>query len=154
MPPFPRWSAALLPLFLMAAVARAADPVTPELTPRLDQLLTEEMQAVQEAMHAIHTGIVTGDHATVAERAEAIHASFILKRELTEADRRDLKAAVPDDFLKRDQRFHATAAELAEAAEAKDTGQELHLYRRMTDSCIACHGEYVSDRFPGLKGPD
>ncbi|MFB6261458.1 MAG: hypothetical protein ABEK42_12470, partial [Thiohalorhabdaceae bacterium] len=90
------------------------------------------MQAVQEALHAIHTGLVTGDHASVAKKAQAIHDSFILKRELTETDRSDLKQAVPKRFLEMDRQFHTSAAELAEAARAGSTQRELALFQRMT----------------------
>lgn len=136
---------------LTAPSASAAEPVTPELTPKLDRLLREEMQAIQEAMHAIHTGLVTGDHATVADQAQAIHDSFILKRELTDADRRDLKKAAPKRFLKLDRKFHTRAAELAEAAQSGSTERELELFQRMTRACVQCHTEFVSDRFPALR---
>lgn len=128
-----------------------AEPVTPELTPKLDRLLREEMQAVQEAMNAVHTAVVTGDHSVVAEKAQAIHDSFILKRELTVGDRRDLKETVPKRFLDLDQQFHTQAADLAEAARTQSTARELKLFQRMTRSCIQCHAAYVGDRFPDLK---
>lgn len=143
----------LLAAILTAPSTLAAEPVTPNLTPKLDRLLREEMQAIQEAMHAVHTGLVTGDHATVAEKAQAIHDSFILKRELTDSDRRDLKKAVPKRFLKMDRQFHTSAGELAEAARAGSTQRELAIFQRMTRSCAKCHAEFVGDRFPDINQP-
>lgn len=154
--PLPRFATRIglvvLAGLLAAPAVPAAEPVTPDLTPKLDRLLREEMQAIQEAMGAVHAALVTGDHDTVAQKAQAIHDSFILKRELTDADRRDLKAAVPQRFLEMDKGFHVSAGELAEAARAGDTGRELKLFRRMTEACISCHAEFVGDRFPNLEG--
>jgi cytochrome c556 len=146
-----RLAALALAGVLATGAAPAAEPVTPELTPKLDRLLREEMQAIQEAMQEAYAALVTGDHATVAEQAQAIHDSFILKRELTATDRRDLKGAVPKRFLKMDQRFHRQAAKLAEAARAEDTAREMTLFRQMSQACIRCHSTYVHDRFPGLE---
>lgn len=145
-------AAVVLACALLAAPAAgaAAEPVVPKLTPKLDRLLRQEMNAVDDAMRAIFSAIVTGDHATVADKAERIHASFILKGNLTPADREDLKAAVPPAFLKLDQAFHQDAAALAEAGRARDTARELEVFRDMQRACVECHSRYVTDRFPGL----
>jgi mono/diheme cytochrome c family protein len=131
-------------------LAGAAEPVTGQLTPKLDRLLRQEMRAIDGAMRAIFGALVSGNHAAVAEKARRIHRSFILQRELTAADRRDLKAAVPPAFLRLDKRFHDQAAALAEAARAEDPDRQLRLFQEMTGACIDCHRRYVSDRFPGL----
>lgn len=141
----------LVILLAAPAQAMAAEPVTPQLTPKLDRLLRQEMRAIDRAMGTILSAIVTGDHATVADQAERIHASFILKQELTPADKRDLKAAVPKAFLKLDQAFHRDAAKLAEAARAGDARRELAVFRKMSRACVTCHSRFVSDRFPGLQ---
>lgn len=127
------------------------DAVTPELTPKLERLLRQEMQAILGAMDTLFEGIVTGDHATVADKARRIHDSFILKRSLTAQDRKDLKAAVPPRFLELDKRFHKAAAKLAEAAEERDVQRELAIYTRMSRACVTCHSDYVTKRFPGLR---
>ncbi|MFP4561152.1 MAG: cytochrome c [Thiohalorhabdus sp.] len=150
----------LLPLLLMALATAPAtggaesQAVTEDLTPKLDRLLREEMQAIQESMATAFAALVTGDHDTVAEEARGIHDSFILKRSLTEEDRRDLREAVPEGFVRLDQRFHAAAAELAEVAEEGDADRQLEVYNRMTRDCVACHSRYVTGRFPGLEGAD
>ena len=146
-------AALVLASALIAGPAPAAKPVTPALTPKLDQLLREEMQAILEAMNRTYEALVTGDHTTVAEQAQAIHDSFILKRELTDADRKALKEAVPKRFLKMDRQLHTSAAELAEAARAGSTQRELAIFQRMTHACVQCHTEFVGDRFPAINQP-
>jgi cytochrome c556 len=124
--------------------------VTPELTEKLRELLQKEMQLVSDAMGTIHEAIVTGDHASVAEQATAIHESFVLKQNLTQAHRKDLLEAVPRDFVERDKKFHADAARLAEAARRQDTAAELELFQRLTRQCTGCHARHVSNQFPDL----
>lgn len=128
----------------------AADPVTPKLTDKLSQLLKQEMRSIQSAMASIHVSIVTGEHEQVATNAQQIHDSFIMKQALTEQDKKDLMSAVPTGFVELDKNFHRLAAGLAEAAQKKDTQKQYELYNEMTGSCIACHSQYVSDRFDGL----
>lgn len=146
---------ALLIIPLSAGADNEGDQdVTAALTPKLRGLLQQEMRHITDAMQSIYEGIVTGDHARVQDKAQAIHDSFILKQELTPADRKDLAGAVPKDFIKRDKRFHATAAELAAAARQKDTAAELARFESMTRQCADCHGRYVSQRFPGVTPSD
>ena len=102
------------------------------------------------ASQEIQGAIVTGDHATVANRAQQILDSFILEQSLTEQDKKDLMAAVPPEFVELDGAFHETSAELAAAARARDVAQELSLFAQMNDSCVQCHARFASDRFPGL----
>ncbi|KFZ30839.1 hypothetical protein IDSA_07075 [Pseudidiomarina salinarum] len=143
--------AAILISLAVATVALAAEPVTPKLTDKLSRLLQQEMRSIQAAMGTIHTAMVTGEHEAVARNAQQIHDSFILKQSMTEQDRKDLMAAVPNGFIKLDKEFHKLAAELAEAGKMKNTEKQSQLYSEMSRACIACHGEYVSDRFPGLN---
>ncbi|MFO7529480.1 MAG: cytochrome c [Marinobacter sp.] len=138
-------------LVALSASVMAAEPVTPKLTDKLSQLLQQEMRSVQSAMASIHTAMVTGEHETVATSAQKIHDSFILQQELTEQDRKDLMSAVPEGFVTLDKEFHKLAASLAEAGRKENTNEQRQLYDEMTRNCIACHGTYVSDRFPGVN---
>lgn len=130
--------------------AEAAEPVGPKLTPRLKELIIQEMQLITGASAEVFQAIVTGDHATVAAQAHQIHESFIMKQSLTDQDMADLKAAVPPEFLALDGELHGASAKLAEAAQAQNVAQELELFAQMTQNCVACHATYASDRFPGL----
>ncbi len=130
----------------------AAEPVAPNLTPKLQKLFAEEMTAILQASQRIVAGLVTGDHATVAENARAIHDSFILDKNLTQQDREDLETAVPAAFLELDNAFHQTAAKLAEAAGRKDPDLQQYFFGRMLETCRTCHAKYATDKFPALGG--
>ena len=136
---------------LLAGSALAAEPVGPGLSGKLRGLLVEEMTQIEAAMQAAYSAIVQGNHGAVAQKGQAIHDSFILEQSLTEQDRRDLKAAVPQKFLQIDQRFHRLAAALAQAGRQKNTREQVDVFNRMTESCVACHSRYVTDRFEGLQ---
>jgi hypothetical protein len=144
----------LAPAMLLGSVAIGhAEPVGPQLTDKLRETLREEMQQILAASQDILAALVIGDHANVATLAQQIDASFILEQALTEQDLRDLEAAAPPAFLELDAAFHATSAELAAAAQAKNAAREAELFGRMVQECTECHGRFATDRFPGLE-PD
>lgn len=144
-------TAAVLLGLAVSASPLAAEPVTPNLTDKLSRLLQQKMRSVQSAMATIHTAMVTGEHDTVSTSAQQIHDSFILQQELTDQDRKDLMSAVPKGFIKLDKEFHKLATLLAETGRKENTKKQRQLYDEMTRNCIACHGKYVSDRFPDVN---
>jgi len=138
----------------ISAASLAAEPVRPDLTLKLQGLLKKEMIQVEQAMQAVYSAIVQGRHAVVAEKGQSIHDSFILEQALSDEDRQDLKAAVPPEFLQMDAYLHELSASLAEAGRAEDTSRQVYIFGRMTESCVACHSTYVTDRFEGLEVSD
>ncbi len=120
------------------------------LPPKLRGLLIQEMNAILDASKMILDAMVRGQDEMVADRAQAIHDSFIMKQAMTVDDRKALMAAVPNDFLKRDQAFHALSARLADAARKGDRSEQLSLYQQLIGACIDCHRHHAQDRFPGL----
>ncbi|CAM3482291.1 hypothetical protein [Halomonas lysinitropha] len=138
----------------ISATSLAAEPVRPDLTPKLQGLLKKEMIQVELAMQDVYSAILQGRHTTVAEKGQSIHDSFILDQSLTNQDRQDLKAAVPPEFLQMDAYLHELSASLAEAGRTEDTPRQVELFGRMTESCVACHSAYVADRFEGLQASD
>lgn len=132
----------------------AAEPIRPDLTPKLQGLLQQEMIQIELAMQEVYSAMLQGQHAVVAEKGQSIHDSFILEQSLTDEDRQDLKAAVPQEFLQLDGYLHELSASLAEAGRAEDTPRQVEIFGRMTESCVACHSAYVTDRFEGLEGAD
>lgn len=146
-----KFTAAILLGLAVSGSPLAEEPVTPKLTDKLSRLLQQEMRSVQSAMATIHTAMVTGEHDTVAASAQQIHDSFILQQKLTDQDRKDLMSVVPKGFIRLDKEFHKLAASLAEAGRKQNTKKQRQLYDEMTRNCIACHGKYVSDRFPGVN---
>lgn len=138
----------------VSAASLAAEPIRPELTPKLQGLLKKEMIQIELAMQEVYSAILQGHHAVVAEKGKSIHDSFIMEQSLNDQDRQDLKGAVPPEFLKMDSYFHELSASLAEAGRGKDTLQQVEIFGRMTESCVACHSTYVTDQFEGLESSD
>lgn len=138
----------------LSTASLAAEPVRPNLTPKLQGLLKKEMIQIELAMQEVYSAIIQGRHAVVAEKGQSIHDSFILEQSLTDEDRQDLKNAVPAEFLEMDGYLHELSASLAEAGHAQDTARQVALYAQMTESCVACHSAYVTDRFEGLEGAE
>ena len=151
MKPFRSSLAALMLALALPLGAAAAEPVGPKLPPKVRGLLIQEMNAILEASREILDALVRGRDEVVAEKARAIHDSFILKQEMTEADREALRQAVPKAFVQRDRAFHELTGELAEAGREGDDARQRRLFGRMVDQCAACHARYAHDRFPGLQ---
>lgn len=132
--------------------AKEPDPIGPKLTPRLKQMLSEEMLSVRQASKQILDGLIVGDHSLVAAQAQQIYDSFILARALTEQDKKDLTKAAPPEFLVLDGQFHATAKKLSDAALQKDYELQRFYYSRLVDSCQTCHTQFATDKFPAFSG--
>ncbi|MGM0583824.1 MAG: cytochrome c [Pseudomonadota bacterium] len=132
------------------AFGQQANPVSPDLTPKLRELLRKEMLSIEDASKQILSALIAGDDARVAELAQKIHDSFILQQSMTPQDKRDLMAAVPEGFVRRDRAFHETSADLAKAARDGDRVRQHEEFGRMIEACTACHATYATDRFPGL----
>lgn len=141
--------AGCLMAFVGIAAAQEAAPVNvgDKLPPNVRALLIQEMQAVLTASQTILEGIVKGQHELVAEKAEGIHNSFILKQKMTPEDRKALMAAVPSAFVQRDRAFHKLSADLAVAARAENQAQERELFGQMVEACTGCHSKYAGGRF-------
>jgi hypothetical protein len=132
------------------ALAQDTEPVSPKLTPKLQDLVRKEMLSINGASQQILAALVAGDDARVAELAQQIHDSFILRQSMTPEDKADLMAAVPEGFVQQDRAFHEISAELARAArDGSRMGQHEH-FNRMIEACSACHAQYATDRFPGF----
>lgn len=130
------------------ALAQSAEPVSPKLTPKLQDLLRKEMLSINDASQQILAAMVTGDDARVAELAQQIHDSFILRQSMTPEDKADLMAAVPEGFVQQDRAFHKISAALAQAARGGDQARQQEHFSRMIEACSACHAQYATDRFP------
>lgn len=125
-----------------------------DLPPKVRSLLVQEMTIILATTKDILEALVRGQNEVVAEKAQAIHDSFIMKQEMTEADKKSLKTSVPPEFLKRDQAFHQLASRLAEAAREEDHAAQNQLFSEMINACAECHSRHATDRFPGFGSPD
>ena len=141
---------AMVSLIGLQSTAYGGEPAGPKLTPRLKDLLANEMQQVAQATADLALAIANGDHHTAMDLGVAVRDSFILKQSLTDQDKKDLMSAVPPAFVALDRQFHAAAGKLAHAAEAGDSQLQGFYFSEMLRSCVTCHAEFASDRFPGL----
>ncbi|HEY9040124.1 MAG TPA: cytochrome c [Roseovarius sp.] len=130
-----------------AATAQQVQPVSPDLTPKLRELLRKEMLSIEDGSKQILSHLIAGEDANVAEVAQQIHDSFILQQSMTPEDKQDLMAAVPEDFVTRDRAFHALSADLAQAARDGDRSAQHEKFGQMIETCTACHALYATDRF-------
>ncbi|WP_404385400.1 cytochrome c [Caenispirillum salinarum] len=135
----------------LAQDAAPVDPVGPKLPPDVRALLLKEMNAIEGATQEIMNALVRGRNDVVAEKAQAIHDSFILKQEMTEEDRKALAKAAPKAFVERDRAFHALTGDLAEAARAGDAERQRALFGDVVEACAACHERYATNRFPAFS---
>lgn len=140
-------------LLMLGSAARSQElqPVGPKLTPKLLDLLRQEMQAVLQASHEIVQAAAFGEHSTVAEKARQVHDSFILEQSMSEQERKDLIAAVPQEFVNLDRSFHELTGNLAKAARARNQSLIDRYVGEMIAACGGCHSKYATDRFPGFQ---
>lgn len=143
----------LLLVTVLVSVSVLAAPVlvTEKLSPGTRAVLVEEMQAIAAAMGRIHTAMVTGDHAVVVTEAENIESSFVLKQKLTQEQRHEIHATLPQAFIEMDRSFHQQAGELAAAGREQDVAAERAAFEQMSRSCQSCHASFASGRFPALE---
>ena len=123
------------------ALAQSAEPVSPKLTPKLQDLLRKEILSINDASQEILAAMVAGDDARVATLAQQIHDSFILHQSMTPEDKADLMAAVPDDFVQMDRGFHEISVALAQAARVKDRPLQQKHFGRMIEACSTSWGQ-------------
>ncbi|MBT3606383.1 MAG: cytochrome c [Candidatus Latescibacteria bacterium] len=140
-------------LLASPALAENSPPINvgSKLPPKVRGLLIQEMHAILRATNKIVDALVRGQDYAVAENAQAIHDSFILRKKMTPDDKKALLSAVPESFVKQDRTFHALGAQLAEAARNGDKVQQQKLFSDLINACVSCHTQYATDRFPGLK---
>lgn len=120
------------------------------LPPHIRGLLIREMVAVLDASQKIIDALVRGQDQLVAQQAQAIHDSFILEQEMSEADMETLVASVPQSFLEKDEAFHKLSADLAAAAREGNREKQLDLFSALVNACVDCHVQHAQDRFPEL----
>ena len=110
-------------------------------------LLSQEMLHIEKGMQTIFAHMVKGESEQIATIATDIQNSFIFKKSLTDSQRAELKAKIPEGFISLDRSFHETAGKLAEAAEFEDFEAIKTTFAEMTGKCVACHSTYATHRF-------
>lgn len=118
------------------------------LSPQLRVLLKQEMLAIQEGMENIVPAFASGNLQEVSNIAGKIDRSFILKQQLTPAQKHELHEKLPKGFIQKDQQFHKYAGMLEHVSKEHHTELVGFYYSKLLESCIACHSEHASHRFP------
>jgi hypothetical protein len=142
----------LVALHVLEAAPAASTSVT-ALSPKLRAALTAEMVAVNEGTMAITRALPIGDWEAVALAADRIRGAYVLENALNAQEKEELERLLPEDFRRRDAEAHGRAALLAAAARAHDGEVATFHFQRLLDSCLGCHVEHATARFPHLARP-
>ena len=152
--------AAMLVIGGLAAIpvhACAAEPDAArqdiELSPDLLNLLKAEMGEIAVGMQSIPLSLVSADWKSIHQTSKKIQASYIMQKQLTAAQSKELEQALPAYFKRLDAEFHQRAERLGAAAAAHDPELVAFQYSRLLESCTLCHSAYAKSRFPGFTAP-
>ncbi len=116
----------------------------------LRNLLSQEMQALQNGMMSIIPAYVSGNWKEIETIAGKIKSSYILKQSLTESQVKELHSVLPHEFIEKDRRFHYLAGMLEHAAKNKKPELINFYFSEMNESCVNCHAVFATHKFPAL----
>ncbi len=140
-------------LLQVLPLSATEDKASIELPKDISLLLQQEMQQIRQGMESLTWLVASGNFSAVAKVAQELEAGYIMKHKLSKEQRHLLVATLPSGFKALDQRFHAQAGLLAVAAQQHDAELVNFYIYKMNEACVACHAEYVSDRFEGFSSP-
>lgn len=123
-------------------------PDTVQLSPEVTALLTQEMIELQKGMKEIVPALVAAQWQTIANIGTRMHDSYIMNKSLTNEQMHELHMSLPAAFQELDHAFHHSARLMAEAAEKQDREKVAYYYFRLTETCIECHSQYATEKFP------
>lgn len=116
----------------------------------LRDLLAQEMQALQNGMMAIIPAYTSGNWGEIEIIARNMKNSYILKKSLTEKQKNELHSLLSPVFIEKDQSFHYLAGMLEHFAKNKNIELTNFYFSKMNGSCINCHSEFATHKFPKL----
>lgn len=120
------------------------------LSPRLRELLTQEMQALQQGMMSIIPAYVSGNWAEIERIAVTMKDSYILKQRLSDVQAAELNTSLPQSFLQLDERFHYLSGMLSHAAKNRKPELVGFYFSRLGESCVNCHSQFAIHKFPAF----
>ncbi len=123
------------------------------LSPELRELLTKEMQELQNGMMSIIPAYVSGNWSEIERVADKMKNSYILKQSLTEKQIKELQTALPDSFIKLDRQFHYLSGMLNHAAKNKKAELVGFYFSKLSEACVSCHTQHATHKFPLLAFP-
>jgi cytochrome c556 len=120
------------------------------LSPALLELLRAEMREIAGGVQGIAFAVATADWNTIQETGARLRASYVMEKELTAEQARELVQSLPERFKRLDAEFHRRAQRLADAGAAHDYELVVFQYSRLMENCAQCHSVYARSRFPGF----
>ncbi|MBT8092248.1 MAG: cytochrome c [Gammaproteobacteria bacterium] len=124
---------------------------TIDLSPDTLMLLQAEMRELAVASQAMVISYVSGDWKSIQRISEQIRDSYVMERNLTDAQKQELGDKLPERFKRLDKDFHARADRLeSAAANANSELVGFHFYK-LLETCATCHSEYAASRFSGFS---
>jgi len=141
----------IIMLLSISAFSVQAESGVESLSPELRSLLGKEMQSLQKGMQAILPAYVSGNTHEIVRIAQNIKNSYVMKQSITKEQKHELMEKLPKSFLKLDQKFHQYAGMLAHVAEENHTELIGFYYSKLSETCLSCHSEYATHKFPALK---
>ena len=121
-----------------------------ELTPESGELLRTEMREITRAMANLIPAVAEGRWDEVSEIGKQISASFVLKQEMSAAQRQELAKVLPPRFKELDRKFHESAEKLSQAAAQRDAELVTFRFYQLMSGCIGCHAQFARSAFPGF----
>lgn len=136
---------------VLLAISGRAYSADVKLSPQVLELLRAEMREVSAGVQAMAFSIASGDWRAIQDTSARIRASYIMEKQLTPAQARELESALPPRFKALDAEFHDRAGKLGAAAAARDAKLVVAQYSRMLENCTTCHAAFARSRFPNFS---
>lgn len=121
------------------------------LSPELRTLLQKEMQALQKGMMDIIPAYIAGNWGEIKVIAHQMKNSYIMKQQLTDAQKKELHSTLPDSFIELDQQFHYLAGMLEHVAEEEKLELINFYFSKMGETCMSCHAQFATHKFPAFR---
>ncbi len=121
------------------------------LSPELRSLIQSEMNFLDKGFKSLFTAYYSGDTSNVATIAKDIQASFVLKKSLTQNQKKELHSVLPADFVRRDKEFHYFAGMLSHTAEMDKKELVGFYFSKLADACVQCHAQHATHRFDFVR---
>ncbi len=117
------------------------------LSPELRGLIKSEMNFLDKGFKSLFTAYYSGDTTQVAAIAKDIQASFVLKKSLTQSQKKELHTVLPAGFVQRDKEFHYFAGMLSHVAEKGKDELVGFYFSKLADACVQCHAQHANHHF-------
>jgi len=130
---------------------RSEASISPLLPKELNDILVKEMNALSQGLSQLMPEVTSGNWQQIQNIGQKMHDSYILKQSLSKEQIKHLHKKLPKNFKALDHQLHHSAGMMAHAAKKKNIELVNFYLYKMIETCVACHSQYATDRFPQLK---